>query len=106
MSIDPINGNTWAYLYLASEWIIRLVMLIVVPFRRSSDAAKGWLLFAFFLPWPALLTYHLIGRPSYPRWRRQKFAQLPKVTTAAGERTAAVTTQQSPGLPANLAHAA
>ena len=67
-------GISWATVYLASEWIVRVVMLVVVPFRRSPDAAKGWLLFVFFLPWPALLVYFLIGRPGYPEWRQRRFA--------------------------------
>jgi cardiolipin synthase len=106
MSIDLISGTTWASLYLASEWIIRLAMLIVVPFRRTPEAAKGWLLFVFFLPWPALVLYYLIGRPGYPRWRQRQFQQLPRVTAVASDRISAVTIQQHPNLPANLVHAA
>ena len=45
-----ITAISWATVYLASEWIVRIIMLVVVPFRRSPDAAKGWLLFVFFLP--------------------------------------------------------
>ena len=56
MSFDQASGSVWTYLYLASEWLIRFGMLIIVPFRRSPEAAKGWLLFGFFLPWPALIT--------------------------------------------------
>ncbi|WP_363215838.1 PLDc N-terminal domain-containing protein [Mesorhizobium sp.] len=54
-------------------------MLVVVPFRRSPDAAKGWLLLVFFLPVPALVLYFLIGRPSYPKWRRMRFARLARL---------------------------
>ncbi|MGO4706892.1 cardiolipin synthase [Microvirga sp. 2MCAF38] len=82
------EGGTWALLYLASEWIIRLVMVIVVPVRRSPDAAKGWLLLAFFLPWPALVLYILIGRPSYPSWRIERVLQLPGLLRGALARTA------------------
>jgi cardiolipin synthase len=52
--MDLEHGSTWALLYRLSEWAIRIAMLIVVPVRRSPEAAKGWLLLAFFLPWPAL----------------------------------------------------
>lgn len=97
---------SWTTLYLASEWIIRLVMLIVVPFRRSPEAAKGWLLFVFFLPWPALLLYHVIGRPNYPRWRRERFARLPKAFAGVTARIAAATERQEPDLPENLRQAA
>ncbi|MGO4572941.1 cardiolipin synthase [Microvirga sp. 2TAF3] len=101
-----LSSISWASLYLASEWIIRLVMLIVVPFRRSPEAAKGWLLFVFFLPWPALVVYFFIGRPAYPRWRRERFARLPLVFKVVADRLKDVTARQEPELPENLKQAA
>jgi cardiolipin synthase A/B len=62
----------WTTLLIASDWAIRLVMLPIVPTRRSPDAAKGWLLFIFFVPWVGLLLYLLIGRPRLPRWRIER----------------------------------
>lgn len=101
-----VGAISWAEVYLASEWIIRVVMLIVVPFRRSPEAAKGWLLFVFFLPWPALIVYFFIGRPAYPRWRRERFARLPVVFGGVTSRIREVTARQEPDLPANLTQAA
>ncbi|NIX76377.1 cardiolipin synthase [Microvirga terricola] len=101
-----IGAISWAEIYLASEWVIRIVMLIVVPFRRSPEAAKGWLLFVFFLPWPALIVYLFIGRPAYPRWRRERFARLPVVFKTVTDRVREVTARQEPDLPANLIQAA
>jgi len=69
----------WTTLLIVSDWAIRLVMLPIVPTRRSPEAAKGWLLFIFFLPWVGLLLYVLIGRPRLPRWRlarRDEYLQL------------------------------
>ena len=77
--VDISDVITWANLYTASEWIIRFVMLIVVPFRRSPDAAKGWLLALFLLPWPALIVYWFIGRPTMPAWRAVRFARIPEI---------------------------
>ena len=68
----------WAWIWFLSEWAIRLVMLAVVPFRRTPAAAKGWLLLIFFEPWVGLLIYLLIGRARLPRWRRQQLAELPQ----------------------------
>ena len=34
------NGTTWAALHLATDWLIRLVMLVYVPQRRSPAAAQ------------------------------------------------------------------
>ncbi len=62
----------WTTLLILSDWAIRLVMLPIVPTRRSPEAAKGWLLFIFFLPWVGLLLYVLIGRPRLPRWRIER----------------------------------
>jgi len=72
MELGATNPFTLAYIGL--EWTIRIIMLAIVPFRRSPDAARGWLLLVFFLPLPALVLYLMIGRPSYPRWRRRRFA--------------------------------
>jgi len=70
---DP---HTWISLNYASEWFIRLTMLVVVPFRRSPMAAKGWLLLIFFFPWPGLIVYWLIGSPKAPIWRQKKLLLL------------------------------
>ncbi|SKA35423.1 cardiolipin synthase [Consotaella salsifontis] len=85
-----------------SQWAIRLGALIYVPFRRSPEAAKGWLLLFFVAPWPALGIYWLIGRPRHPRWRRKRVRQLPHIVAkAAGRAEAALqrgTTLEEPGV--------
>lgn len=53
---------TWSLLYLISEWVIRLVMLVYVPQRRSAAASRTWLLLIFLLPWPGLVLYAIFGR--------------------------------------------
>jgi cardiolipin synthase len=72
---DP---TLWAWIFFLSEWAIRLVMLAVIPFRRTPGAAKGWLLLIFFEPWIGLLLYWLIGRATLPRWQREQLAKLPQ----------------------------
>ena len=59
----------WPLLYLCSEWVIRFVMLIYVPQRRSAAASRTWLLLIFLLPWPGLVIYALLGRIYLPRRR-------------------------------------
>jgi cardiolipin synthase len=71
---DP---TLWAWIFFISEWAIRLVMVVVVPFRRTPAAAKGWLLLIFFEPWIGLLLYLLIGRTKIPHWQREQLAKLP-----------------------------
>lgn len=100
-SLDPL-----ALAWFAVEWVIRIAMLIVVPFRRSSDAARGWLLIVFFLPVPALILYLLIGRPSYPRWRRRRFAEASRLLSYATEEISHTGHCCQPVLPDYLAPAA
>lgn len=64
-----------ALAYFLLEWLIRLVMVFVVPLRRPPEAARSWLLLVFFLPVPALILYRLIGRPHFPAWRQQRFTE-------------------------------
>jgi cardiolipin synthase A/B len=68
----------WAWIFFLGEWVIRLAMLVVVPFRRTPAAAKGWLLLIFFEPWIGLLLYLLIGRARLSRWQRKQYARLPQ----------------------------
>ncbi len=60
---------SWSLAYWCSEWVIRLVMLVYVPQRRSAAASRTWLLFIFLLPWPGLICYALFGRIYLPRRR-------------------------------------
>jgi len=65
-------------LYYVSEWVIRLVMLVYVPQRRTSAATRTWLLLIFLLPWPGLIVYALFGRIRVPQLRREKQARASK----------------------------
>ena len=79
----------WLNIFVAAEWAVRLAMVVIVPFRRSPEAAKGWLLLIFFEPTAGLLLYLLIGRPSLPEWRTQRSAEfddLSKPTEKANQR--------------------
>jgi cardiolipin synthase len=76
----------FAWGFFLSEWAIRLIMLAVVPFRRTPAAAKGWLLLMFFEPWIGLLLYALIGRSTMPRSRVEQMAKLPQVMAKVAER--------------------
>jgi cardiolipin synthase A/B len=69
---------SWSLIYLASEWVIRFVMLVYVPQKRSAAAARAWLLLIFLLPWPGLLVYAFFGRAFLPRRRLQRQKRLEK----------------------------
>src|SRR5262245_20964223 len=68
-----------ALIYLVSEWIIRVIMLVYVPQRRPPAAARSWLLFIFVFPWPGLIVYAIIGRIYLPHKRielQQRVSEL------------------------------
>ncbi len=69
------DSTTFIVLYYASEWIIRITMLMIIPFRRSPEAAKGWLLLIFFLPVVGLLVFMFIGRNRMPQWRLDRLKE-------------------------------
>jgi cardiolipin synthase A/B len=91
----------WSFLYLCSEWAVRLTMLLYVPQRRSASAARTWLLFIFLLPWPGLAIYALVGRIRVPAFRRklqdQASEQIRKAQAQIGTQIVA-----QPDLPAQL----
>lgn len=70
---------SWGTLYLASEWVVRLVMLFYVPQRRAPAAARAWLLLIFFLPWVGLVLYAVFGRATLPRERLQQQATVSRL---------------------------
>ncbi len=62
--------------FYVTEWIIRLVMLVVVPRRRSPNTALAWLTVIFFLPWVGLVLFLLVGTNRLPRRRVERYRQL------------------------------
>jgi len=100
--VTLIVMEVWAVGYVAVEWSIRLTMMVIVPMRRSPEAARSWLILVFLLPIPALLTYLIIGRPTYPRWRRERFLMLPAVFAAASKEISHSRYCRRPDLPSHL----
>ena len=71
--------------YYLSEWVIRLVMLVYVPQKRSPAAARTWLLLIFVLPWPGLILYGLFGSVYLPRRRVELRARVEHVIRTLGK---------------------
>ena len=82
------SDELWLNVFFAAEWAVRLTMIVVVPFRRSPEAAKGWLLLIFFEPTVGLILYGLIGRPTLPSWRMQRHVEFDKLSHPIFERLA------------------
>ncbi len=91
----------WSFIYLVSEWVIRLVMLVYVPRQRAPAAARTWLLFIFLLPWPGLLVYGLVGRIYLPRERMARHEQASKKIRVVQEQMLSCRGPR-PSLPANV----
>ena len=62
--------------YEVVEWVIRLVMLGVVPYHRKPVSALAWLAIIFFLPVPGLILFLLIGGYRIPRRRIERHREL------------------------------
>jgi cardiolipin synthase len=74
-------------LYELSQWVIRLVMLVVVTRRRQPSSAMAWLMVIFFLPWVGLALYLLIGVHHLPRRRTKRHARLLRELKALDSRS-------------------
>lgn len=58
---------TFFLIWKIVAWIIRIVMLVVVPDRRPPAQARAWLFFILLFPVPGLIAYHVFGRVYQPR---------------------------------------
>jgi cardiolipin synthase len=92
---------SWSVLYLISEWSVRFVMLVYVPQKRSTAAARTWLLLIFLLPWPGLLLYALFGRIYLPKRRLDRQERASQEIRSAQTQLAPSLTLR-PNLPSNL----
>jgi cardiolipin synthase len=77
----------WSVIYLISEWVIRLTMLVYVPRQRNPAAARAWLLFIFLLPWPGLFFYGCVGRIYLPKNRIERQQSAAKKIRVVQEKT-------------------
>jgi cardiolipin synthase len=91
----------WSVIYLISEWVIRLVMLVYVPRQRNAAASRTWLLLIFLLPWPGLLFYGLVGRIYLPKNRIDRHERASKKTRIVQEQMLSRRGPR-PSLPPNL----
>jgi cardiolipin synthase A/B len=79
---------SWSLLYYLSEWVIRVVMLFVVPRKRHPNSAMAWLMVIFFLPWPGLILYSMLGQYRLPRRRIEQHGEFLDALQAADKRLA------------------
>lgn len=69
-------------IWLALEWAIRIVALMVVPRNRKPSSGMAWLLAIFFIPVLGLPLYLLISNPKLPKARREAQKNLDRFISA------------------------
>jgi cardiolipin synthase len=52
------------------EWIVRVVMLFVVPGKRKPSSANAWLLLIMITPTLGVILFYMFGDPKLPKHRR------------------------------------
>jgi cardiolipin synthase len=102
MTMFNLQAFDWGTLYVASEWIVRIGALFYVPQRRPPSAARAWLLLIFFLPWPGLVLYLLIGRAYLPRRRFEVQRQICELVRRLAPRAASFDAVVAPVVSAEL----
>ena len=65
---------------LLFEWIVRLVMLFVVPRHRKPSSANAWLLLIMIAPTIGTVLYYMFGDPKLPRGRVFNRREVDKMT--------------------------
>lgn len=65
--------------YTISEWIIRVIMLLVVPQKRRPTSALAWLMVIFLQPWIGLSVYLLFGAQNVNKKRHKKLKELNEI---------------------------
>lgn len=77
---------TWAEVHVIAEWLIRVVMLVYVPQRRSPAAARSWLLLIFIFPYVGLVMYYIFGRPYLSSYRIQLHRRATELLKGPGRK--------------------
>lgn len=63
----------WSYFvatFLIVEWVLRVVMLFVVPRNRKPSSATAWLMLIMLEPVIGTLVFSTFGSPRLPKYRR------------------------------------
>lgn len=68
--------NIVAAVHEISNWLIRIIMLLVITRRHRPQSALVWLLVVFTTPWLGLLLYALLGTNRLPRKRVEQHRRL------------------------------
>ena len=73
-------GSLFAGFFII-EWIIRVIMLFLVPRKLRPTTANAWLLLILVAPIVGTLLFYAFGAPKLPRARREKLRKVNSLTT-------------------------
>lgn len=62
------------------EWLVRVVMLFIVPHRRKPSSANAWLLLIMVLPTIGMILFYMFGNPKLPKSRRAQRRRVDELT--------------------------
>lgn len=78
--MDNIPSLIAVSFYLA-DWVIRIVMIFIIPRNRKPSSATAWIMLILFLPFFGLIIFLLLGSPKLPKKRREKQRQMNSMIT-------------------------
>jgi cardiolipin synthase A/B len=75
--------ETWQavlFLFVVFEWLLRIIMLFIVPKNRRPSSATSWLLLIMIVPAIGSILFAMFGNPKLNKTRRKNQANIDKLT--------------------------
>ena len=72
--------QTFVFYFVIFEWILRVVMLFIVPKNRRPSSATSWLLVIMIVPLLGTIIFAMFGNPKLNKTRRKNQATVDKLT--------------------------
>lgn len=66
--------------FLVFEWVVRIIMLFIVPRRRKPSSANAWLLLIILTPTLGAILFYMFGHPKLPKVRRERQRRVDLMT--------------------------
>jgi len=66
--------------FLIFEWLVRIIMLFIVPKHRKPSSANAWLLLIILTPTFGAILFYMFGHPKLPKTRRERQRQVDLMT--------------------------
>jgi len=76
----PDTWQTFVFAFVIFEWILRIIMLFIVPKNRRPSSATSWLLVIMIIPLLGTIIFAMFGNPKLNKTRRKNQADADKLT--------------------------